>query len=399
MYPVRSVSTLAVIIAAAGATGANAAVRVGAALQIERDVAGSLSLGKTWSKKIVGDDVYQDEFLRTKAESTGTFTLIDETLIELGPSAETKIDSTVFDQSRFQKLTASVEGGAMRWTSGTSKSSAYRISTSKVYITVRGTTFDLLVEPQRTWVILEAGEIEVCTVDAPRRCKTLSRSGDTLLAVSGDLVGPSRDGPSDFQALCLSAGSACVIPVNQPPPPSSNPSRGGQRRADRTPGPGPTGHETSLAVNTPRVVPYQPPLLHRSQNSPYHEVRVPPPGYGDAGKIVGGGRHHVDMVAYPGGVVAGIAGAVGIGSAWGGRRGGFGGGNAGAGVPKGGMGGFDGSNAGAGVPKSGMGGFGYGNSGKIFGGNPAGGMVARSVGNAGAVGIRSGGNAGAGLPR
>jgi hypothetical protein len=67
MYPVRSVSTLAVIIAAAtGTTGANAAVRVGAAVQIERDVAGSLSLGKTWSKKIVGDDVYQDEFLRTE---------------------------------------------------------------------------------------------------------------------------------------------------------------------------------------------------------------------------------------------------------------------------------------------------------------------------------------------
>jgi hypothetical protein len=349
MYPVRSVSTLAVIIAAAtGATGAKAAVRVGAAVQIERDVAGSLSLGKTWSKKIVGDDVYQDEFLRTKAESTGKFTLIDETLIELGPSAETKIDSAVFDQSRFQKLTASVEGGAMRWTSGTSKSSAYRISTPKVYITVRGTTFDLLVEPQRTWVILEAGEIEVCTVDAPRRCKTLSRRGDTLLAVSGALLGPSRGAPSDFRAECLSAGSACVIPasLNQPPPPSSNPSRGGHRRTDRTPIPDPTGHGTSVAVNTPAVVAYQPPPPHRFPNRPHPVVRVPPPGYGDGGKIVGGGNpvrvvaHPVGVVAHPVGVVArpvgvvsrpvGIVPAFGIGRVLGGSRGGFGGGYGGA---------------------------------------------------------------------
>jgi hypothetical protein len=137
----------------------------------------------------------------------------------------------------------------MRWTSGTSMSSAYRINTPHVHITVRGTTFDLLVEPQRTWVMLEAGEIEVCTVNAPRRCKTLSRSGDTLLAVFGALLGASRDAPSDFGTRCLSAGPPCTIPasLNQPPPPSSNQSRGGHRRADRTPRPGPTRHGTSVA--------------------------------------------------------------------------------------------------------------------------------------------------------
>src|ERR1700680_3193637 len=150
MYPVRWVSTLAVIIAAAtGTTGANAAVRVGGAAQIERNVAGSLSLGQTWNKKIVGDDVYQDELIRTEAQSKGQFILIDATKIELGPVATMKIDSTVFNPNgSVQALTASAEVGAMRWTSGTSMANAYRINTPHVNITVRGTTFDVLVEPQ-----------------------------------------------------------------------------------------------------------------------------------------------------------------------------------------------------------------------------------------------------------
>jgi hypothetical protein len=249
MYRFPSVSTLSIIIAATiGTSCANAAFRVGSAAEIVHDVSGSLSLGQKWNKMIIGDDVYQDEFIRTERESKGQFILIDTTTIELGPLATMKIDSAVFNPNgSVRGLTASAEAGAMRWVSGTSMSSAYRINTPHVYITVRGTTFDLLVEPQRTLVILQAGEIEVCTVAAPRRCKTLSRRGDTILAMSGTLVGPSQGGPGDFQARCLSAGPPCLIPasINQPPQPSSNPSVGGQRRAGETP----TERESTL-VNT-----------------------------------------------------------------------------------------------------------------------------------------------------
>jgi hypothetical protein len=331
MYP-RSVSTLAVIIAAAtGTTAANAAVRVGGAAQIERNVAGSLSLGQTWNKKIVGDDVYQDEIIRTEAQSKGQFILIDATKIELGPVATMKIDSTVFNPNgSVQALTASAEVGAMRWTSGTSMANAYRINTPHVNITVRGTTFDVLVEPQRTWVILEAGEIEVCSVDAPRRCKTLSRRGDTLLATSGALVGPSRGAPSDFGTQCLSAGPPCVIPanLNQPPPPSS---RGGHKRADRTPSPGPTRHGTSVAANTPPRATYQQPagtyqpLLPRRVGPP---VRIGRPVYG--GPPLRGGPPVGKGPASGYGRVIGTSPVFGIGRMLGGRRGGFGGGYAGA---------------------------------------------------------------------
>ena len=286
MYRFHSVSTLAVIIAAAtGTTCANAAFRVGGAALIERDVSGSLSLGQNWNRKITGDDVYQDEFIRTEAESKGQFILIDATTIELGPLATMKIDSAVFNPNgSVRALTASAEAGAMRWVSGTSMSSAYRINTPHVNITVKGTTFDLLVEPQRTLVILQAGEIEVCTVDAPRRCKTLSRRGDTILGMFGALVGPSRSEPSDFQARCLSAGPACVIPasVNQPPQPSSNPSLGDQRRADRTPRPGPTGRRVLRVgehaysgCNLSCTAPPEPGLANSSHPDPARDTPSP----------------------------------------------------------------------------------------------------------------------------
>lgn len=290
MYRLRSASALAVIIAAAsGTTCANAAFRVGGAAQIERDVSGSLSLGQTWNKKIIGDDVYQDEFIHTEAESKGQFILIDATTIELGPLATMKIDSAVFNPNgAVRALTASAEAGAMRWVSGTSMSSAYRINTPHVNIRVRGTTFDLLVEPQRTLVILQAGEIEVCSVDAPRRCKTLSRRGDTILAMSGTLVGPSRGEPSDFEARCLSPGPPCIISasLNGSPQPFSNPSRVDQRRADRTPRPatvavsgGTTTAPPTPAIITPAGLP----------STPSPGLPFTPPGTGTAPVVCPGG--------------------------------------------------------------------------------------------------------------
>jgi FecR protein len=255
----RSAVTLAVIIAvAAGASCAHAAFRVGAASIIERDVSGSLDSGQTWDRKTSGDNVYQDEFIHTETESKGQFNLLDSTTIELGPQATMKIDSVVFNPNRsVQKLTVSAQAGAMRWISGNSWSQAYLINTLHATIRPTGTTFDLLVDERRTLVILEAGQIEVCTISIPRRCKTLSRPGDHILATSDDLVGPYRTGPSDFQARCLNAGPPCIITANaNPPSPPSKPP-GGHRRADRAPTPPVIYQQRDTIVY--RVPPYLPP--------------------------------------------------------------------------------------------------------------------------------------------
>jgi FecR protein len=227
MHHLHRVTISAVIIAGvAGATSAQATVRVGGAMRVERDVAGSLS-GQTWSKKARGDDVYENEFIRTAMESAAQIVFVDKTQISLGPTATMKIDRVVFNPNHsVRALTVNAEAGAMRWNSGGSGSNAYQINTPTASIRVEGTTFDLFVESQRTMVLLQDGKVEVCSVGATQRCKTLSERGEMIVASPGVLEGPRRGGPgpSDFASRCLSATSpSCVITIKEgaTPPPQS----------------------------------------------------------------------------------------------------------------------------------------------------------------------------------
>ena len=110
----------------------------------------------------------------------------------------------------------------MRWNSGTSPSGAYQVKTPDAIIRPLGTTFDLLVESQRTMVVLRSGTIEVCSVGAPQRCRTLSRPGEMIVATPSDLEGPQRGGlgPSEFADRCLSADAAMPCLAATCPPDS-----------------------------------------------------------------------------------------------------------------------------------------------------------------------------------
>src|SRR5262245_37953523 len=150
-------------------TPVQAASRVGGTTNVVRDVSGSLS-GNSWAKKFLGDDVYENEFIRTEAASSAKISFIDETEINIGSTTRMKIDRVVLKTPRsVSELTVSAEAGAMRWNSGVSQSSAYQVNTETATIKVHGTTFDLFAEPQRTTVILRRGTIEVCSIGAPQR--------------------------------------------------------------------------------------------------------------------------------------------------------------------------------------------------------------------------------------
>ena len=126
----------------------------------------------------------------------------------MGPAARMKIDRVVFKSGRaVSELVVTAEAGALRWNSGVSQSNAYLIKTPTVIIKVRGTTFDLFAEPQKTTVVLRSGTIEVCTIDTPQRCQRLSRPGDWVIGTPNVLDRPRRagPGPSNFADRCLSA--------------------------------------------------------------------------------------------------------------------------------------------------------------------------------------------------
>ena len=162
----------AIVVGTIASTHAQAGSRVGGVTSAVHDVASSVS-GQSWAKKVEGDDVSEDEFIRTEIESSARISFIDETDIRMGPAAKMKIDRVVFKSGRaVSELVVTAEAGALRWNSGVSQSEAYLIKTQTVIIKVRGTTFDLFAEPQQTTVVLRRGTIEVCAIDTPQRCRT-----------------------------------------------------------------------------------------------------------------------------------------------------------------------------------------------------------------------------------
>src|SRR4051812_43029181 len=167
-------ATAAIVAGMSCTSPAEASPKVGDAMAVEHNVSGSLP-GQT-RKVVKGDDVFEQELIRTAAASTAEIFLIDKTLLVIGPTAAVKLDWVEFnaDQS-FKTLMLNARNGALRWTSGTSPSSAYQITTPSAVIRVNGTTFDLLVQPQQTTVVLQEGAVEVCTTSKPQRCKTMSR--------------------------------------------------------------------------------------------------------------------------------------------------------------------------------------------------------------------------------
>ena len=238
-YLHHSATAFAAIVAGViASTHAQAGSRVGGATSVVHDVASSVS-GESWAKKVEGDDVSEDEFIRTETESSARISFVDETDIRMGPAARMKIDRVVFKSGRaVSELVVTAEAGAVRWNSGVSQSNAYLIKTPTVIIKVRGTTFDLFAEPQQTTVVLRRGTIEVCTIDTPQRCQTLSRPGDTVIGTPNVLDRPRRagPGPSEFADRCLS--SRAVTPCGMLA--SVQPTRPGNAQPTRSGGVEPT---------------------------------------------------------------------------------------------------------------------------------------------------------------
>jgi hypothetical protein len=219
--------------AQAGTASAQGSVRVGYAMLVERDVSASL-LGGELRRVFKNDDVHENEFIRTEPASTARLFFIDKTQLVLGPTTTAKLDRLIYNPDKSVKaLTVSARTGTIRWISGNSDSSAYQIEASTVVIRPHGTIFDTLVEPHRTTVVLQEGIIEACLIDAPQRCRVLSRRGEMITATRTAITAPQLGGPgvSEFEDRCLSAASkGCVIGISVPP--SEPPAPKLQKRAE-----------------------------------------------------------------------------------------------------------------------------------------------------------------------
>jgi len=227
---------LSFVIAGTGsATVAQAAsVRAGDAVQIVHDVKGRQAGNQGWDAKSKGDDVYENEVIRSEVDSEAKIYLIDRTALSMGQNSSIRVDRIVNNPDKSIKgIIVSVGSGTVRWTSG--DSGRYLMTTPTATVVPVGTVFDLFVDDQRTFVILRQGRVRVCTKDPQPKCKMLDSAGEMILATAGQLQGPGRGAPApaDFAERCLSAtGRDCVMNLTYNPPPA--PPRNDSTRTRRT---------------------------------------------------------------------------------------------------------------------------------------------------------------------
>ena len=149
-------------------------------------------------KVSIGDDVFEAEFIRTKAESTANILLVDKTSVLIGSNAALKLDRIDLNEDQsFKAMELNFPNGPLRWISGTSPSSAYEVKTPQAVI-------HATAQPSIFWST-PSGHLSCCRrgqlMSAPpaRRSsvRTLSRRGDMITVTPRALDGP-RPGPSDF---------------------------------------------------------------------------------------------------------------------------------------------------------------------------------------------------------
>jgi hypothetical protein len=121
-----------------------------------------------------GGSVYFNDLLKTDATGVGQIIFKDDTKLAIGPNAEVKIDKFVYnDDGSFKELAVGMTKGAFRWISGKSKPEAYKLSTGWANLAIRGTAFDLNVDPDAgtLQLVLYEGKVEVCL--ATGGCQTI----------------------------------------------------------------------------------------------------------------------------------------------------------------------------------------------------------------------------------
>jgi hypothetical protein len=194
---------IAVFSALLWAGSAAAQDAIGEAKLVENDVRGEIARGAVPIH--IGDQVFQSEWVRTGTESLARFALRDETNVSLGPSSQIKLDRFVYEGSgsTASSVVFNATKGAFRFFSGNSPSGAYQVTTPEATLGVRGTIYDMKIEPGRTIVVVQQGIVHVC-VRRTNRCKDLTVGGSSIVVNSNTITGPiaPTETPWNFGELC-----------------------------------------------------------------------------------------------------------------------------------------------------------------------------------------------------
>lgn len=132
----------------------------------------------------VGADVSVGELIVTGSSGLVQIVFNDNTRLVVGPRSSLLIETYLMANSNTaQNLTIKALGGSFRFITGNSPKPAYSILTPTAAIAVRGTEFDIMVEPGRTKVMLYEGALQICNPggaceQVTSRCEVAVSSND-----------------------------------------------------------------------------------------------------------------------------------------------------------------------------------------------------------------------------
>jgi hypothetical protein len=117
----------------------------------------------------IGDRIFQEQHIRTGANSAAQLLFLDETALTVGPNSALVLDKAVFDpDKKTGELSVRAVSGAFRFVSGSSPSANYTIKTPAGTIGVRGTWFDVAISGDVIRLLVRRGSVEFCNV--ARQC-------------------------------------------------------------------------------------------------------------------------------------------------------------------------------------------------------------------------------------
>ncbi|MEM6665071.1 MAG: FecR domain-containing protein [Pseudomonadota bacterium] len=176
---------------------------IGETITTERIVVGTPPDASRHRKKS-RDPIVRDEVIETGAASTGQFQFRDETNLAIGPNTRLTLNTAVFSGDRHNEL---VRGTLRFVTDRVSRGRDLNISTPFATIGVRGTAYDVHVDPatgETTVLLVRGGPVDVC-VRGGTRCVVLRSLCDCVR------IGPQ--GPSAPQPVneLFDAGEARAL--------------------------------------------------------------------------------------------------------------------------------------------------------------------------------------------
>jgi hypothetical protein len=165
-----------------------AQLSIGSAALIKNDVQGVR--GPDTRVLATGGSVFSDDQVKTGDDSVARLVFLDQTALTVAPNSQAVLREVYRPQQGLGQLVMKTVTGSFRFVSGAQSAHNYEVQFPQGYLTVRGTTVDLLAGPARSLVVLVEGSITV-VANATGNSRDLSAPGTSLIVYNdGHMDGP-----------------------------------------------------------------------------------------------------------------------------------------------------------------------------------------------------------------